>query len=86
MSTLALPLCSICAAAQLHDRWQEAKADAAAWKYAEDASLPLAVVVAVVALVIDSWPAAGIAGGLALSTFAFALGHERALRKRRQAP
>lgn len=83
MGTHVLPLCGVCAAAQLHDRWRDAEADAAAWKYAESAPVVVAVLVAIAAVVIGSWAVAGVAGGLCLSVFVFALVHEQALKKRR---
>jgi hypothetical protein len=43
-----------------------------------------AVLAAIAAVVASSWPIAGIAGGLVLSTFVFPLAHEWALRKRRR--
>lgn len=81
--SILLPLCAACAAAQLHGRWKDAKADVAAWKYAESAPALAAVLAVIVAVVTNSWPIAGIAGGLVLSTFVFPLVHEWALRKRR---
>jgi hypothetical protein len=83
LSTIILPLCAACAAAQLHGRWKDARADAAAWKYAESAPALAAVLTVIVAVVTNSWPIAGIAGGLVLSTFVFPLVHEWALRNRR---
>lgn len=80
--TRILPLCAVCAAAQLHGRWQDAEADVAAWRHAEKAPVSVATLVVVIAIIFGSWPVAGIAGGLILSTGVLSFAHDRA-RKRR---
>ncbi|MET9222382.1 hypothetical protein ABZX65_26960 [Streptomyces sp. NPDC003300] len=79
-----LPLCAPCAAAQLYDRWEFAKADAAIWRQAQSAPGFAAVLVIIAAVLLRSWAVAGIAGGLVLSMFIISLGHERALHRNKR--
>ncbi|MGW1804350.1 hypothetical protein [Streptomyces sp. NPDC002078] len=78
MSHHFLPLCAVCAAAQLHGRWREARWEREGWKIASEGIGKFAVLVAVVGTLAGAplghmnaglWLGAGI--GIAAAYVAF---------------